>query len=777
MDQASTRHSGSEAMTSAELAPTSCATGAPARERRRIHIEGQVQGVGFRPFVYQLAQRFGLSGFVRNDSTGVLIEVEGCALDAFVRGVQQEAPPTARIRTLSQAPLPLLGDAAFSILASERQHEVRTLIGVDRAVCAECLEELFDPGDRRHRHPFINCTHCGPRHTITRALPYDRAQTSMAPFAMCADCAREYADPRNRRFHAEAIACPNCGPQLAASIESILAAIRAGEIVALKGLGGFHLVCDSRNAEAVARLRQRKGREAKPFAVMAASVAAWRRVAEVDAAEARWLEDAARPIVLLPLRPDAGLAPGIAPGLGQIGAMLPSTPIQYLLFHEAAGRPSGSDWLQGAPPDLCLVMTSANRSEEPLVIDESEAAQRLAGIADRIVGHDRAILSRCDDSVLRVIDGAPCWLRRARGLVPEPIELAQELPPLVALGGHLKNTFCVVRGREAFVSQHIGDLDQVASASFFRETLEHLLRVLDLKPQVLAHDAHPDFLSTRIAGDWGLPTVAVQHHAAHLAAVAAEHGLDLPVAGLALDGYGYGEDGAAWGGEWLRLDSTHCARLGHLRPLQLPGGDRAAREPWRVAAALLHELGRGAEISTRYAAEPHAGRLQRCLQQGLPVAGSSSCGRYFDAAAALLGVCTRSRFEGEAAMRLEALVRVPRVSADGYRIEGGVLDLRPLWAQLAELGHARAELGAEYFHGTLAAGLAELVDSGSSADRRVLLGGGCAVNRPFLQALRAALARRGRKLLTALRLPPNDGGLSLGQAWYAGLKLLRDGGP
>lgn len=752
----------------------------------RIRVSGVVQGVGFRPFVWRLAHELRLAGWVRNDAAGVEIHAEGepAALVALIERLREEAPPLARVDAVSANSVPAEGHAGFAIVASAGG-KVSTAIGHDTAPCAACLAELFDPDGRRWRHPFITCTHCGPRYTVTRRLPYDRPQTSLAPFPLCADCAREYADPADRRFHAETTCCPNCGPRLALldagggplegdPIAAALALLRAGKIVAIKGLGGFHLACDALNAAAVAALRERKQREEKPFVVMVANAASCAPYAKLGAGEAAQLTSPERPIVLVPkLAETDALLPGVAPGLAEIGLMLPATPIQYLLFHEAAGRPRGTAWLEDVQAPA-LVMTSANPHGEPLVIGDGEALERLAGIADAFLLHDRAIVVRCDDSVRR----AAAFVRRARGCVPRAIRLPQAGPPVLAVGGWFKNTVCVTRNcgdfSEAFVSQHVGDLDNAAACGFFEDTVAHLLTILEVEPEVVAHDLHPDFHSTRFAAAFaaerGLPAVGVQHHHAHIAAVCAEHGITEPILGLALDGVGLGADGTAWGGELLLVDGAHCERLGHLRPLPLPGGDAAAREPWRMAAAALHALGRGEEIVARFAAEPAAATVATLLERGINCPATSSAGRLFDAAAGLLEVRRRASYEGQAAMLLEGLAArhgpvVPL--ADGWRNDAGVLDLRPLLAALAVAADPAA--GAALFHATLAAALVEW--AAAAAHRcgigTVVAAGGCLLNRLLSQALRRGLLVRGLHCLTAERLPPNDGGLALGQAWVA----------
>jgi hydrogenase maturation protein HypF len=754
--------------------------------RRAIRVRGAVQGVGFRPFVWRLATDLGLDGFVLNDAEGVAIEAQGeaGALDRFLERLAGEAPPLARIDAIETRPAATQAARGF-VIEPSCAGAARTGIAADTAACDACLAELFDPGDRRHRHAFINCTQCGPRYTITAGLPYDRSNTSMRAFGLCAACAAEYADPATRRFHAQPNACPQCGPRLSLCgaqgrpcedgdvVAAAVERLARGEILAVKGLGGYHLACDARNAGAVARLRERKAREEKPFAVMAASAASLEALAIVRDEDRSLLEARARPIVLMEKRAgcDAAL-PGVAPGLGWLGAMLPCTPLQYLLFHEAAGRPAGLAWLARAHP-LVLVMTSANPGGEPLVTGEAEAFRRLEGIADAFVVHDREILVRCDDSLVRAERGAPAFLRRARGYTPAPIRLPAAGPSVLATGAFLKNAVCVTRGDEAFLSQHIGDLDNVPAARALEEAACHLLQVLDVTPSIVAHDLHPDFHSTRFAAafarEHGVAAIGVQHHHAHIAAVAAEHGVPGPLLGLALDGVGLGSDGGAWGGELLRVDGAQAMRLGHLRELPLPGGDRAALEPWRMAAAALHLLGRGADIARRFD-RPAAATVARMLERRVHCPLTSSAGRWFDAAAGLLGVRATSSFEGQAPMLLEGLAgRAGAVAPldGGWRIDQGVLDPLALLAWLAE-GREPAH-GAAVFHATLAAALADWTVQAARAQGldTVAVGGGCFANRILACALRRRLEEAGLRVLEARQAPPNDGGIALGQAAVA----------
>jgi hydrogenase maturation protein HypF len=745
-------------------------------ERLRIRVRGAVQGVGFRPHAHELARRHALSGFVLNDCEGVLIEVEGRAASAYPAALRTEAPPLARIDSLEVEPIPPLGQIGFAIRDS-RDGPARTRIGPDAATCEACLRDLFDSRGRFHHYPFVTCTHCGPRLTVTAGLPYDRARTSLANFPLCAACRQDYEDPSSRRFHAETIACAACGPRLSHDAPEIAAAIASGLVVALKGIGGFHLLCDARNEAAVARLRRGKSREAKPFAIIVANAASLARIAEPTAAEASLAGHPAAPIVLV--RPRPGLAASVAPGLAAIGVMLAYAPVHHLIFAALAGGDAGGPWTARAI-DAALVATSANPRGEPLVTDDGEARRRLAGLADLVVTHDRPILVRADDSVMRVIDGAPAFLRRARGHVPEPIDLGEDGPDVIAFGGHLKATITLTRGREAFVSQHVGDLDTAGTVRALRETAARWMDLLGVDPEGAASDLHPDFQSSRLAEESGLPLVRVQHHAAHVAAVAAEHRLQGPVLGAALDGHGLGTGGGAWGGELIRIEGPSWRRHGHLAPLPFPGGDRAAREPWRMGLAALARLGQlDARALERFAGQPAAPSVAALLASGR-APETTSLGRHFDAAAALLGLRMVQDYEGQAAMELEALVREPIVMEGGFSLVGCELHVSSLLARLAE-GTLDPTEGASLWHGTLAEGLAAWIAAAASAGghAQVVLGGGCMMNRVLAEALCRSMRHRGVEPLLARALPSNDGGLSLGQAVLARRELARTivGGP
>jgi hydrogenase maturation protein HypF len=726
------------------------AEGSNEGRRVRVRIRGSVQGVGFRPFVHTLAARHRLAGFVLNDGDGVLAEVEGFGVAPFLGALEQETPSLARIDHVEVTGLPWEGEHGFTIRESVARGGGSAIIVPDSATCASCLEDLFDPESRFYLYPFVTCTQCGPRFTIVHRLPYDRPNTSMSSFTMCPACVRDYESPEGRRLHAETIACAACGPRLSHSVEDIATALQHGQVVALKGLGAYHLFCDAKNEAAVSRLRARKRRPSRPLAVMTASVASVTLFAAPTADELGLLTHAARPIVLC--RGGETLAPSVAPRMNRIGLMLPSVPLHHLLFHALA-------------PGAVLVATSANVSGEPPVIDDAEAIHTLSDVADLVVTHNRPIVVRADDSVTAVIDGAPRMIRRSRGFVPQPIGLQEEGGVVLAVGAHLKATLCVTRGREAFVSQHVGDLGSAGAVRFYESTARELIAMLGVAPELVICDLHPDFRSTHFALETGLPVLQVQHHAAHVAAVAAEHHLRGPVLGVALDGYGYGDDGSAWGGELIVLDGAKWTRLGHLAPLALPGGDRAAREPWRMGVAALFALGRVSEAARRFPGIERASRLSAApLAIGLSPS-TTSLGRWFDAAAALLGVCTEQTYEGQAAMELEALVQTPQAMPHGYRIQDHVLDLRPLLTRLLEPGTTPRQ-GAELFHGTLIAGLADWIEQAADAlgQTHVALAGGCLMNKVLAEGLAATLRARSMIPWLPLAVPANDGGLALGQA-------------
>lgn len=784
----------------------------------RLRVRGLVQGVGFRPTVWRLARDLDLLGDVRNDGAGVLIRLWGPAarISAFTGALRAQCPPLARIDSIEAGGLAGPAPTDFRIIASERG-AVQTAVVPDAATCAACAAEIADPANRRYRYPFTNCTHCGPRLSIVRAIPYDRANTSMAAFPMCAACAGEYADPADRRFHAQPNACGDCGPRvwlrLADSSEpapadlgaedAIAAASRllaAGQIVAIKGIGGFHLACDASNAAAVAALRQRKRRAAKPFALMARDLAVIRRYGRVSPQEAALLQSPVAPVVLLdrpaPIdlaaelaesaepAPTAAIAAAVAPGQASLGWMLPYSPLHLLLL---------ADW------ERPLVMTSGNRSDEPQCIDNAEALTRLAGIADAWLLHDREIVNRVDDSVGRVLAGAPRWLRRARGLAPAPLRLPADLPdlpPVLALGGELKNCIGLLADGQVILSQHLGDLEDAVTARAFEQTIALYLDLFAVRPARLAVDRHPDYRSTQVgqalAAAWGVPLIPVQHHAAHLAAVMADAGWPVaggPVLGLILDGLGAGGDGTVWGGELLLGDYRQWRRLGHLRPVPLPGGPQAIRAPWRnLYAQLATCLGWDAcrlrwghlRPLQALAAQPLA-VLERMCARGLGAPASTSAGRLFDAVAAALDICFDGiAYEGQAAIELETAARQAGPAAGpGYafaihpQAERLVLDPAPMWTALLDdlAAGVPAAVIAARFHAGLAAALAGWVRQAARAAGvgTVALSGGVFQNRTLFEALLADLQQGGLAVLSHRQVPCNDGGLALGQAVLAAL--------
>jgi hydrogenase maturation protein HypF len=735
--------------------------------RRRLRVRGLVQGVGFRPHVYRGASRFGIKGFVQNGPDGVIIEAEGAALEPFLDYLEKELPPLARIDTLLSADIPVLGSTSFEIRETAAGALASAAIPADTGLCEDCLEELFNPGDRRYLHPFVACTNCGPRYTMTRRLPYDRDATSMADFPLCKHCEQEYTDPGSRRFHAEPVCCHDCGPVLSHGVEQIADTLRGGGIVAIKGIGGFHLACDARNSAVIERLRHSKMRDGKPFAVMVLNTASASLFAEINTEEQALLEGPERPVVVL--RSRRILPEALSPGLDTIGLFLPYTGLHYLLFHALCGAPTERGWLHGAQ-DVALVMTSANLSGNPLVHRNDDARSQLAGIADLVVDHDREISARADDSVARVAAGQRILIRRARGYVPNAIPLAQDGPTVLGTGAHLKNTVTLARGAQAWLSPHVGDLDTPATIAFQREAVDLLLAMMQTSPRAVACDWHRDYASTRLAEalaqEYDVPLFRVQHHHAHLAAVLASRGHKGPALGIALDGHGLGAGGESWGGELMLLTGHQFQRLGHFAPIPAPGGDAAAREPWRMAAGALHALGRGDEIGQRFADEPLAAALQALLSAD-SAGRTSAAGRLFDAAAGLLGISRRANFEGEPPMQMESLVEQTRSLEGGYRLDAGVLDFSPLLNTLADHPHPQA--GAELFHGTLLDALAAWATQAAARTgiRTVALAGGCFLNRVLASQLPPMLEAAGLQPLLAANVPPNDGSISLGQAWIA----------
>jgi hydrogenase maturation protein HypF len=764
---------------------------APTQERREIFVRGIVQGVGFRPFVYALARRHGLAGLVRNDAEGVHIEAEGLTeeLELFLRGIKEEAPPLAVVEAVSWRPLAVLEERAFRIEESREGVRRRALISPDVAACGECLAEIFDPTDRRYRYPFTNCTNCGPRFTITRSVPYDRAMTTMSHFEMCPECLDEYDDPSDRRFHAQPNACTVCGPRVrlldkfghelrSKPEDPILRAahmLRGRAIMAIKGLGGYHLACDPFDDRAVRTLRGRKVRQDKPFALMARDIEQVRELCRVGPEEEALLTSPARPIVLLERREDAGVAEEVAPRQNTLGVMLAYTPLHHLLLGDA-----------GIP----LVMTSGNNSDEPIAYRDEEALEQLGEIADYFLVHDRPIHMRCDDSVVRVVDREPNQIRRSRGYAPAPLGMAEGFGRhTLACGGEFKNTFCVAKERHVFLSHHIGDLENYETLLSFREGVEHYCRLFDVRPELVAYDLHPEYLSTKYARELeesGLPAVGVQHHHAHVASCLAdnERPSEERVIGVALDGTGYGTDGAVWGGEFLEGSIAEgFARRAHLEYAPMPGGAAAIRQPWRMALAYLISLYGEEEASklplamVRQTGERNVRLVARLVEHGLNTPPTSSAGRLFDAVAALAGVpgSRRTTYEGQAAIELELAAQGPvnggypfrlRPEGDGWVVEtqgiiGGVVD--DLLA-----GRETGEVSSR-FHRTMAevvvAGCEEIRESGRA--NAVALSGGTFQNLLLMEQVLELLAGKDFTVYRHRRVPTNDGGIALGQAVLA----------
>ena len=759
--------------------------------RRAVRVQGVVQGVGFRPFVYRLATQLRLAGHIGNDTAGVTIQIEGdpASVAEFLHRLRAESPPISRIDSVAVEELPPTGQSGFSIALSQVLGQVSTGIPADAATCADCLRELFDPNDRRYRYPFLNCTNCGPRFTITRRIPYDRPQTSMAVFPMCPACQAEYDDPLNRRFHAQPNACWICGPRvwlagaegseiaspdpIAACVENLL----AGQIMAIKGIGGFHLAVDATNEEAVARLRQRKHRYGKPLAVMVRDLHAALELCDLSGAEIDLLQTPARPIVLARARHGNGIAPSVAPGIPWLGIFLPYAPLQHLLFAGTRVR--------------ALVMTSANLSEEPIAINNDEARARLGHIADAFLMHNRDILQRCDDSVTAIVDSAPQLLRRARGYVPLGIGLPFDAPPLLAVGGHLKNVFALARGRFVYQSQHLGDLENLTGLDFFTESLAHLMRTFEIEPQTVVHDLHPGYLSTSWAKQWAaerqLPTIAVQHHHAHIAACMAEHAIEGPVIGLSLDGTGYGTDGRIWGGEVLIAHLDRFQRWAHLDYVPMPGGDAAVREPWRMAFAHLLAAGFDVESEQMLAllgAERNEARvLKRMIERKINSPKTSSLGRLFDAVGAVVLGRRAVDYDAQAAIELEgvAVDEPDRIEQGDYRPElhtaeegaGSVAVIRTgkMWKAVLEdlwRGVPGRRISAR-FHAGVAEGFINAAGNAriETSINVVALSGGCLHNRRLARLLRTGLEEEGFQVFQHRQVSPGDGGLSYGQAVVA----------
>ena len=758
----------------------------PTTTRVRLRVGGVVQGVGFRPHVHRMAADAGLTGLVGNDAHGVFIEVQGDvdAVRAFVEALPHRAPPLARVESVRVEPRPPVpSEQGFRIVASAGGGGARdVLVAPDTATCADCLAELWDPGDRRHRYPFTNCTNCGPRYTIVTDVPYDRPNTTMAGFTMCADCAAEYHDPADRRFHAQPVCCPVCGPRLRLleagrevagdALADAAARLRQGQVLAVKGLGGYHLAVVATDRGATATLRARKHREDRPFALMVADLDGARSLARLSDAEVALLTAPERPIVLARRRLGTQLAPAVAPGTDWLGIMLPYTPLHHLLLQEV-----------GVP----LVMTSGNLSDEPIAHRDDDARARLGGIADAFLTHDRPIHTRVDDSVVRVVGGAAVPVRRSRGYVPRPVRLPVPSPAhVLAVGAELKNTVCLARGDRAFLSHHVGDLENAETLAAFEHAVDHVARLFDVRPTIVAHDLHPEYLSTKHAIDLAdadpeLRLVGVQHHHAHVAACLADHGVTGPVIGVALDGLGYGEDGTLWGGEVLVADLTASRRVAHLDGVPMPGGAAAIREPWRMALAHLDAAGLDVEGSG--VARRHPDRWHPVLQlarTGTNAPTTSSMGRLFDAVAALCGLHDTVTFEGQAAIALEQVAASDATGTypvgwidvpDGpWRMRGSDL-VRGVVADLDD--GVPVPTVAARFH----TGVVDLVVAACQRVREaeglatVALSGGVFQNLWLAEGVAGRLATEGFTVLTHRQVPCNDGGISLGQAAVAAARL------
>jgi hydrogenase maturation protein HypF len=766
-----------------------------------ILVRGIVQGVGFRPFIYNLASRFEISGTVANTSDGVVIRAMARSdrLASFLDTLENHPPPLARIVSIEKKPLTTpVTSGTFTILKSTTGTIANTAIPPDISICDDCRRELLDPDNRRFRYPFTNCTNCGPRFTIVETIPYDRPKTSMKVFPMCKDCENEYHDPANRRFHAQPNACSICGPQLSwhgregrilhceDPLHEAAIALGNGHILAIRGLGGFHLAVNAESFEAVGKLRNRKGRPDKPLAVMLPDIDAVRRLFFIEAAEETLLSSPEHPIVLLRPRPESSLASNLAPGIDEFGIMLPYTPLHFLLFHETS-----------CP--RALVMTSGNASGAPICTSNHDAVNRLSSIADFFLLHNREIVTRVDDSVCRVVSGATRLLRRARGYVPAPLSIPWHLPQILGCGGGLKNTFCLGRGQSVYLSQHIGDLFNLESLTFFTESIDHLQRVFEIFPEVVACDLHPDYLSTRHAEALSLPLFRIQHHHAHAVAVMAEHGLSSPVLAVVMDGTGYGPDGTIWGGEILLADLTSYTRLGHLSPLDLPGGDKASVEPWRMAVSALYRIygvdgitSGNLPFALSHIPTERLDALCSMLQRSFNTPLTSSCGRLFDAIASILGVRQYMSYEGQAAMELEALARSSASSTwinelsefcsgcrdplhltEGEKLEISSIEFVKVVLSALRNGDTPGRI-ALAFHFHLIRSITELTHylAEKYGIRQIVLAGGCMQNSLLLEGLSHVFRFAGLKVYTGEKVPINDGAISLGQAIIGGLQYV-----
>ena len=729
----------------------------PAAQRLRITLRGAVQGVGFRPFVYRLATEMSLTGWVLNSSSGLVVEVEGASeeLRRFEQRIESERPKASVISTRESEWLPLQGFTKFEIHHSESDSAKSVNVLPDLTTCDDCRAELFDPANRRFQYPFTNCTNCGPRYTIVVDIPYDRPNTTMREFVLCSACREEYENPNNRRFHAQPNACPVCGPKLDGTIADTAAALLRGEIVALKGIGGFQLLVDARQPAAVARLRERKHREEKPFALMMTSLEMAHQYCEIAPLEQELLESQAAPIVLVAPKSGTDLAPNVAHCSPYLGIMLPYSPLHHLLMQQCP---------------FPLIATSGNRSDEPIAIANEEAATRLKEIADYFLMHNRPIVRACDDSVVRLTRGRAGILRRARGYAPLGIRVAKKLPPVLAVGGHLKNTVAIAVGNDVFLSQHIGDLETLEARHAFGRAIEDLCRLYSFKAEAVVCDLHPDYASTHWAEKSGLPILRVQHHQAHVAACAAENNVEGPYLGVSWDGTGYGLDGAIWGGEFFRVENGKYERVAHLRPFGLPGGDAAVREGWRSAASLIFEvLGPDGDVPDLPTGKSFSdqSKIVYMLRNRINIVPTTSVGRLFDAVASITGIAQRNRFEGQAAMLLENEIGALRTE-EAYPLIGG--DWVPLIAEVIRDKRQALSVSAiaARFHNALVNWIVEV--AATVGEKQVVLSGGVFQNRYLTERASAVLESRGFVVHTHQRVPPNDGGIALGQAVMSLLK-------
>ncbi len=736
--------------------------------RKQIRVQGIVQGVGFRPFVYNLAEKLGLAGYVLNSSAGVVIEVEGepGQVELFVRGLSENPPPLAQIEDIAISHLEPNGYEGFAIRESVDEPGQLVPVSPDVSTCLDCLRDFQDPANRRFGYPFTNCTNCGPRYTITKAIPYDRPLTTMACFPMCERCLSEYEDPSDRRFHAQPNACPACGPSITLSIEEAQRLLRAGKIVAIKGLGGFHLVCEPFNDAAVRLLRERKKRSDKPFALMVPDADAAGKLCFVSEAERAALTSIRRPIVILERRPDAAISQALAPGNKTLGVMLPYTPLHYLLFGDSCSA---------------LVMTSGNLSEEPIVTGNREAAERLKSIADAFLFHNRDVHTRVDDSVARVFAGQERILRRSRGYAPHPINLSFPLAEILACGAELKSTFCLTKGRHAFLSQHIGDLENYETLVFYRETLERMKQLFRIAPTAVAYDLHPQYLSTKLALETtDAQLIGVQHHHAHIASCMAENGLADKVIGVAFDGTGFGTDGKIWGGEFLVADFAGFERRAHFRYIPLAGGDRAVREPWRLGLSYLLDTF-GARVDSLDLPLLHrvpskkVSTVRSMIERRINTVETSACGRLFDAVASIIGVRDEVNFEAQAAIELETSAFEGVDEIYPFELAGDQIDVRPMIEGIVRDVLAAKPAGwiSAAFHNTVAAIVVEVCLRLRSEDGidRVCLSGGTFQNVYLVEHAVMSLRAQGFEVFLHSKVPPNDGGISLGQAVIANAAL------